>query len=73
MCVCLHVCVFKVQLMMDIVDPISYKDRYEGLPKLICDATGDEFFLPDDWRYWYTHTYTYIYTHTHTSRHTQGY
>merc|ERR1711964_226143 len=22
------------------------------MPKLICDATGDEFFLPDDWLYW---------------------
>jgi PhoPQ-activated pathogenicity-related protein len=39
--------------MMTIVDPISYKDRFAGMPKMVCDAGGDEFFLPDDWRFWW--------------------
>lgn len=43
----------RVQQMMDIVDPIAYKDRYRNMPKLVCDAGGDEFFLPDDWRFWW--------------------
>ncbi len=41
------------QTMMDIIDPISYIDRYVGMPKLVCDAGGDEFFLPDDWTFWW--------------------
>jgi PhoPQ-activated pathogenicity-related protein len=32
------------------IDPFSYKDRLT-MPKLVCNAGGDEFFLPDDWRY----------------------
>jgi len=43
-----------VQGIMDIVDPLMYVDRYEGIPKLIIDAGGDEFFLPDDEAYWWT-------------------
>ena len=35
-----------------LIDPISYAERFAGLPKLVGDATNDEFFLPDDWRYW---------------------
>lgn len=41
-----------LQAMMDIIDPIVYKDRYT-FPKLIIDAAGDEFFLPDDEAYWW--------------------
>ena len=35
------------QRMMDIIDPIKYVDRLK-MPKLVVDAVGDEFFLPDD-------------------------
>ena len=36
-----------------IVDPISYLDRYTDLPKLLIDATGDEFMLLTDQRLWW--------------------
>lgn len=42
------------QAIMDIVDPIMYVDRYEGMPKIICDAGMDEFFLPDDQTFWWS-------------------
>jgi len=41
-----------VQLLADIVDPYSYLDRLT-MPKLVIDAGGDEFFLPDDEFYWW--------------------
>ncbi|MEJ2610683.1 MAG: PhoPQ-activated protein PqaA family protein [Candidatus Thiodiazotropha sp.] len=34
------------QLLMDLVDPINYKQALT-MPHLILNATGDEFFLPD--------------------------
>jgi len=37
----------------NLVDPYSYIDRYAGRPKLIVDATNDEFFFPDDEILWY--------------------
>jgi PhoPQ-activated pathogenicity-related protein len=40
------------QQMMDIIDPIAYKDRLT-MPKMIVNAGGDEFFLPDDQRFWW--------------------
>jgi hypothetical protein len=43
----------RTQMIMDIVDPFIYRDRYAGMPKFIADAGGDEFFLPDDWRFWW--------------------
>jgi len=42
----------KMQLMMDIVDPFSHRDKLV-MPKLVCDSSGDEFFMPDDSRYWW--------------------
>lgn len=36
-----------------IVDPVSYIDRFT-MPKLVIDATGDEFFMPDDDSVWWT-------------------
>uniref|UniRef100_H2ZH05 Uncharacterized protein n=1 Tax=Ciona savignyi TaxID=51511 RepID=H2ZH05_CIOSA len=39
------------QLLADIVDPISYKDRLT-MPKLIISTGSDEFFLPDDSYYY---------------------
>jgi len=39
------------QKIFDIVDPIVYKDRLT-MPKCVVNAGGDEFFLPDDSRFW---------------------
>ncbi|KAH3872000.1 hypothetical protein DPMN_035213 [Dreissena polymorpha] len=36
-----------------IVDPISYTDRYEDKPKYIISAGGDEFFMPDNSRFYF--------------------
>ncbi len=39
--------------LMDIVEPFEYRDRLT-LPKFLLNSTGDEFFLPDSWRfYWH--------------------
>jgi len=40
------------QKMMEIIDPIVYKDRLT-MPKMVINAGGDEFFLPDDHRFWW--------------------
>ena len=40
------------QLMADIIDPYVYRDRLT-MPKLVIDAGGDEFFMPDDNHFWY--------------------
>jgi len=37
----------QMTLLQDIVDPITYLDRYERIPKYVVCASGDEFFLPD--------------------------
>ena len=37
---------------MDIEDPYSYRDRLT-MPKMIINATGDEFFLPDSSQFYY--------------------
>lgn len=38
--------------LMKIVEPYEYRDRYT-MPKLIMNATGDQFFLPDSTRFYY--------------------
>jgi PhoPQ-activated pathogenicity-related protein len=38
--------------LMKIVEPFSYKDRLT-MPKLIINATGDQFFLPDSSRFYF--------------------
>jgi PhoPQ-activated pathogenicity-related protein len=39
--------------LMDIVEPYEYRHRL-GLPKFLLNSTGDEFFLPDSWQfYWH--------------------
>ena len=37
---------------LKIIDPYSYRDRYT-MPKLILNSTGDQFFLPDSWRFYW--------------------
>ncbi|KAH3871998.1 hypothetical protein DPMN_035212 [Dreissena polymorpha] len=39
--------------MAAIVDPISYTDRYVDKPKYIISAGGDQFFMPDDSRFYF--------------------
>ncbi|ESO89129.1 hypothetical protein LOTGIDRAFT_154212 [Lottia gigantea] len=41
------------QAMADIIDPISYNDRYANIPKLVVSTGGDEFFLPDDSHFYF--------------------
>ena len=35
-----------------IIDPFSYRERLT-MPKLILNSAGDEFFLPDSWRFYW--------------------
>ena len=37
---------------MDIVEPFEYRDRLT-LPKFLLNSTGDEFFLPDSWQFYW--------------------
>lgn len=41
------------QSLLSIVDPYEYRDRYAHMPKFILNSTGDQFFLPDSWRFYY--------------------
>ena len=38
--------------LMDIVEPYEYRDRLE-LPKYLLNSTGDEFFIPDSWKFYW--------------------
>lgn len=38
--------------LMDLVEPYEYRDRLE-LPKYLLNSTGDEFFLPDSWQFYW--------------------
>lgn len=38
--------------LMKIEDPYSYKERLT-MPKLIMNSTGDQYFLPDSWQFYY--------------------
>ncbi len=39
--------------LLEISDPINYQDHVAHLPKLLINAAGDEFFLPDSWKYYW--------------------
>jgi PhoPQ-activated pathogenicity-related protein len=38
--------------LLEITEPYSYLDRYE-IPKLLINATGDQFFQPDSWKFYF--------------------
>lgn len=38
--------------LMKIEDPYQYRDRLT-MPKLIVNSTGDQYFLPDSWKFYY--------------------
>ncbi len=38
--------------LMKIVEPYEYRHRF-NIPKFIINATGDQFFLPDSWQFYY--------------------
>ncbi len=40
------------QRLVDLVEPYSFRDRLD-LPKYLINATGDEFFIPDSWRFYW--------------------
>ena len=41
------------QKLISITEPFSYRDRLT-IPKFIINASGDEFFLPDSWEFYYS-------------------
>jgi PhoPQ-activated pathogenicity-related protein len=41
-----------MKALLAIEDPYSYRDRLT-MPKLILSASGDQFFLPDSWQFYY--------------------
>ena len=38
--------------LLDLVEPYSFRDRLD-LPKYLINATGDEFFIPDSWQFYW--------------------
>ncbi len=38
--------------LMDLVEPYEFRNRLE-LPKYLLNSTGDEFFLPDSWQFYW--------------------
>jgi PhoPQ-activated pathogenicity-related protein len=38
--------------LLEITEPYSYKEEFT-MPKLLINASGDEFFLPDSWKFYY--------------------
>jgi len=41
-----------IDTLLSIVDPYTYRDRLT-LPKYMMNASGDEFFTPDSWQFYY--------------------
>ncbi|MDZ7620884.1 MAG: PhoPQ-activated protein PqaA family protein [Candidatus Competibacteraceae bacterium] len=39
--------------VLQVVDPFAYRDRYAGLPKLVLNASGDQFFVTDSSRFYF--------------------
>lgn len=42
----------QLEALSKVLDPLQYKKQLT-MPKLVIDATGDEFFMPDDDYYWW--------------------
>ncbi|MEZ4777736.1 MAG: PhoPQ-activated protein PqaA family protein [Bacteroidia bacterium] len=38
--------------MLELTEPFSYRDRLD-MPKMIINGTGDQFFLPDSWKFYW--------------------
>lgn len=38
--------------LLALTEPFSFRDRYD-MPKLLLNATGDQFFLPDSWQFYW--------------------
>lgn len=38
--------------LLDIVEPYEYRDRLK-LPKFLLNSTGDQFFIPDSWKFYW--------------------
>ena len=41
------------QALILIVDPFEYRERFENVPKLGLNSTGDEFFVPDSAQFYF--------------------
>jgi PhoPQ-activated pathogenicity-related protein len=39
--------------LLSLTEPYSFRDRYD-MPKLLLNATGDQFFLPDSWQFYWS-------------------
>ena len=42
----------RFRALMTIEEPFEYRDRL-AMPKFMINATGDQFFLPDSWQFYY--------------------
>jgi len=38
--------------LLEITEPYSYRENYD-MPKLLINAAGDQFFLPDSWKFYW--------------------
>jgi PhoPQ-activated pathogenicity-related protein len=38
--------------LLELTEPYSFKERYD-MPKFLLNATGDQFFLPDSWQFYW--------------------
>lgn len=39
--------------LLEITEPYSFIDVYKDLPKLLINGSGDQFFLPDSWKFYW--------------------
>lgn len=39
--------------LLEITEPYSYLEDYKDIPKLLINAAGDQFFLPDSWKFYW--------------------
>lgn len=39
--------------MMEITEPYSFRNDFKNKPKLLISASGDEFFQPDSWKFYW--------------------